>query len=62
MNKSRIINPNNNIVRDYKSRTTENFYILSKHQGLTQYYPGRKQNELFWSRPDKRTPSSLQNI
>lgn len=26
MNKYRIINPNNNIVREYKSRTTEHFY------------------------------------
>jgi protein tyrosine phosphatase len=74
MNKYRITNPYNNIVRDCKSRTTEgdmtnashvklansaNFYILSRKQGLTQYYPGRTKSQQYWSKPGSSTPASL---
>ncbi|MDY4789368.1 MAG: hypothetical protein SO179_02225 [Bacteroidales bacterium] len=32
MNNNRIINPNNNIVRDYKSRTTEKMHREKKKE------------------------------
>jgi hypothetical protein len=38
---------------------TAEFYILSREQGLIQYYPGRKQIEQHWSVPKTSLPVSL---